>query len=65
MQERANGSGDQSKVVKGLNSAVDFFRIMGTIAKESFTHPRRATTITYNPQTREIKATTKPPQKNP
>jgi hypothetical protein len=65
MQKRTGGAGEQSKVVKGLNSVVHVFRLMGTIAKESFTHPRGSSTITYNPQTREIKATTEPPQRKP
>lgn len=61
MQERADGA-EQSKIKKGLNTAVDALRIMGTIVKESFTHPRRTTTIIHNSQTREIKATTEPPK---
>jgi len=61
MQERVDGA-EHSKLTKGLNTVVDTFRLMGTIAKESFLHPRRTTTIVYNSQTREIKATTEPPK---
>ena len=59
MQERI-GETEESKIKRGFNTAVDAFRIMGTIAKESFLHPRGTTNIIYNSRTREIKATTEP-----
>lgn len=60
-----DGADARFTIKKGLTSVVDHIRLMGIIARESFAHPSRATTIIYDQQTREIKVSTEPRTASP